>query len=96
MATIINNPSGSNPTPEDTSGAGVVLGVVIVIVVILFVIFGLPYLRNSGTPAPSAPATGGSVNGTINVNPNLPAGTGTGGTSSGSGTGTSGSENTNS
>ncbi len=62
MATIVNNPGGSS----DSSGMGIVLGVLIaIIVIVLFFVYGLPRLR--GTPAPS----GGN---NIDVNLKLPDG----------------------
>lgn len=66
MATVINNPSES----DAGSGNGVVIGILLVVfLAILFLIFGLPYLRNRGTAAPSGTninvtlPTGGSANG---------------------------------
>jgi hypothetical protein len=61
MATVINNPGGT-----EGSGTGVVVGILIVVlVVILLLVFGLPYLRNRGVPAPAN-------NGGANINVQLP------------------------
>jgi hypothetical protein len=76
MATIINTP-GEVRESEGT-GTGVVIGILAVILLaILFLLFGLPYLRNNG-----APATSGTD---INVSlPDVNTGTnGTGGTGAG-------------
>jgi hypothetical protein len=67
MATIINNPGRAERDireVSDSSGTGVVIGVLLVVLLaILFLIFGLPYLRNGGaTPAPAG------TNATIDVN----------------------------
>lgn len=84
MATIVNNPSDA-----DTSGTGVVVGIVIaLLVLILFFVFGLPYLRNNQTP--QAPSTGSPNSTDINVTvpPSSSNSGSTGGTgSSGSGVG---------
>jgi len=44
MTTIINNPDRSSDT-----GAGVVIGVVVIVLLGLFLLFGLPRLRDDGT-----------------------------------------------
>jgi hypothetical protein len=60
MATVINNPGGSN----QDSGAGVIIGVIVaIILIILFFVYGLPALR--GGTAPSN---------TLDVNVDLPEG----------------------
>jgi hypothetical protein len=75
MATIINNPGET----RSESGTGVVVGILLVIfLAILFLIFGLPYLRNRGTAAPSGGAS---------LNVTLPAGDNTGGAGGGAGAG---------
>ena len=53
MATVINNPSSDS----SSSGAGWAIAVVLAIVVILALVFGIPALRDSGTPAVSIPDT---------------------------------------
>lgn len=61
MTTVINNPSGGN---GDGGSSGVIVGVLVAIVIIgLFVVYGLPALRNQnrGTTQikvelPSAPS----------------------------------------
>ena len=59
MTTIINKGSG------ESSGAGLVIGVIIgVVLIALFFIFALPALRNNGAPA------GGSAN----INVEIPGG----------------------
>ena len=63
MATIINNPGGS----EEGSGVGIIMAVVVAIAAIgLFIVFVMPSLR--GAQAPS--------DGSINVDVNLPEGVG--------------------
>lgn len=71
MATIVNTPG----EVRESSGTGVVIGILAVILLaILFLLFGLPYLRNNGAPATTGPAE-------VNVNlPDVGAGAGTGGT----------------
>jgi hypothetical protein len=57
MATVINNPGQTS----DNSGTGVVIGILLVVfLAILFLMFGLPYLRNRGTAEPSG--TSASIN----------------------------------
>jgi hypothetical protein len=64
MATVINNPGGS----EESSGLGMMIGVILaVLVIILFFVYGLPAIRNSN--APSQPND-------INVDVDLPSGGG--------------------
>ncbi len=71
MTTVINNPG-----EKESTGTGIVVGILVVLlIVILLAVFGLPYLRNRGTPAPANPGA--------NINVNLP----TGGTSGGGQTG---------
>jgi hypothetical protein len=66
MATVINNPG---ETRSSDNGTGVVIGVLVVIfLAILFLIFGLPYLRNRGTAQPTSPSA--------SVNVQLPSGGG--------------------
>lgn len=66
MATIVNTPG---ETRSDGSGTGVVVGILIVVlVVVLLLVFGLPYLRDRGAPAPTD--TGGSAS----IDVNLPSG----------------------
>ncbi|MBX4198384.1 hypothetical protein KW782_03560 [Candidatus Parcubacteria bacterium] len=79
MATIINSPG--EVRDAESSGTGVVIGILAVILLaVLFLLFGLPYLRNNGVPADSGT--------NINVElPNAGGGTDTGGTG---GTGASG------
>jgi hypothetical protein len=61
MATIINTPR----TADEGTGTGVVIGILaVVLLVILFLLFGLPYLRDRGVPQ-----TG---NGGANINVQLP------------------------
>ena len=64
MTTVINTPPANN---GDASGFGFVVGVLFVIVVIgLFVLFGLPYVKNTNeggsggwpTVVPPGPGTG--------------------------------------
>ncbi|MDQ3014792.1 MAG: hypothetical protein M3Q73_02940 [bacterium] len=70
MATIVNTPG----EVRESSGTGVVIGILAVILLaILFLLFGLPYLRNNGAPA----TTGTDIN--VNL-PDVGAGAGTGGT----------------
>lgn len=58
MATVINNP------PNEGSGAGAILGVVVVIAVIaLVLVYALPRLRGGTTAANPAPSA--SVNVTL-------------------------------
>ena len=55
MTTIINNPSGGGD-----SGLGMIIGALIVVAaIVLFVVYGLPAIRNSkGTPGtPGTPGT---------------------------------------
>jgi hypothetical protein len=53
MATVINNPSETQGT-----GTGVVIGILVVLLLaILFLVFGLPYLRDGGTAQPSTSAS---------------------------------------
>lgn len=73
MATVINNPNS-----EDSSGIGMLVGIVLaVLVIILFFVYGLPAIRNSNTENPPND---------INVNVDLPDG----GTGGGNGTDTGG------
>jgi hypothetical protein len=75
MATVINNPSGS----ENNSSAGVIIGVIVAILLIAaFLLFVLPAIRNRGaTPAPqdstninvSVPGDNGGANGGAGGNP---------------------------
>ncbi len=52
MTTVINTPA------KESSGTGVVIGILLVVfLAILFLMFGLPYLRNGGTAQPDASAT---------------------------------------
>ena len=62
MTTVINTPPANN---GDASGFGFVVGVLFVIVVIgLFVLFGLPYVKNmNGAATPTK---------SVNVNVQLP------------------------
>jgi hypothetical protein len=72
MATIINTPG----TTESNSGNGVIVGVLMVVfLAILFLIFGLPYLRQGANPAP---AGGGA-----SINVDLPSGGANGGAGAG-------------
>lgn len=61
MTTIINTP----PAVESSdSGLGIVFGVILaILIVVLFLVYGLPMIRNSNPPA---------ANGGINVNVQLP------------------------
>lgn len=83
MATIINNPGSTREVREvrdddSGTGAGLLLGILIIVVLaVLFVLFGLPYLRQSAAPTTggtninvelpqqSAPATGGDNGGVL-------------------------------
>jgi hypothetical protein len=77
MTTVVNTPSGSS---NDGSGTGLVVGILLVILIaILFIVFGLPYLRNRGTAAPTS--------GSANINVQLPTTGNTGGDTSGGTTG---------
>lgn len=62
MATYITNNPERDPDMRDGSGTGVVAGILITaLVVILFFVFGLPYIRGTGSiESPGVPATGGS------------------------------------
>ena len=51
MATVINNPSSDS----SSSGAGWGIAVVLAIVIILALLFGIPALTGSGSPAVSVP-----------------------------------------
>lgn len=56
MATIVNNPT----TPESGGNIGMIVGVVLLLLFgFLFIVYGLPAMRNSGntstTPAISVP-----------------------------------------
>jgi hypothetical protein len=63
MTTIINTPPS---TESSDSGLGIVLGIIVgIVIVILFLIYGLPLLRNK--PA--------ATNDTVNVNVQLPTDT---------------------
>jgi hypothetical protein len=75
MATIINNPAERE---VESTGTGVVIGILAVILLaVLFLLFGLPYLRNGGSPA-----TTGGTSGSANLNVDLPgSGSVTGGAS---------------
>jgi flagellar biogenesis protein FliO len=56
MTTVINNPSSQGEVVTTDSGAGVVLGVLLAIVlIILFVVYGLPALRNSSVDTTKQP-----------------------------------------
>lgn len=72
MATIINNP---NSDGEGTGGSmGMVFGIVIAIaIIVLFVVYGLPALRNSNTQR-----SGTQVNVPESVDVNLNDNTGSG------------------
>lgn len=73
MATIINNPSGT--TDEDSSGMGIVVGLIVaVVLVILFFLFAWPSINNT----PGVPNTGTDTTqpgASANVNVTLPSGT---------------------
>ena len=76
MATVINNPSQGETSG---GGTGVVIGILVVILLaVLFLVFGLPYLRNGGTAQPSGSSA--SLNVTVPTGGNSG---GTGGTSGG-------------
>ncbi len=61
MTTVVNNPGDG-----DSSGTGVIVGVLIaIIIIVLFFMYGLPAIRNN-QPAPN--------NGSVDVNVTLPAG----------------------
>lgn len=76
MATIVNTPGEVRET--EGTGTGVVIGILAVILLaILFLLFGLPYLRNNG-----APAAGTDINVSL---PDVNTGAGTGGTGAGTG-----------
>lgn len=48
MATIVNNPNGSN----SDSGMGMVLGLIIGILLVIFlIVYGVPVIRNTLRPA---------------------------------------------
>jgi len=50
MTTIINTPGGSNG--DSGSGLGLIIGVLVAIgLVVLFVVYGLPALRNNQKPS---------------------------------------------
>lgn len=80
MVTVVNSPG---PGETESSGVGLVIGVLLAIVVIvLFFIYGLPALRTSQTQnqTPQNTSPGGS-NIQINVpNPLAPTGSSTSGT----------------
>lgn len=66
MATIVNTPV---PAAQENNGMGFLLGVILLIVVaVLFLLYGIPYLRNSfAGPTVNVP-------GRINVNVQTPQG----------------------
>lgn len=71
MATIINNPSSGDSS--ESSGVGVVVGVLVAILLVaVFIIFGLPALRSQSAPEAANSGTGSE----INVDVNLPEGGG--------------------
>lgn len=71
MATIINNP-GQGDSDNSGGGAGIIVGVIIAIVLIaLFVVYGLPALRNTNSE------TGTEVNLPENIDVNINEDTGT-------------------
>jgi hypothetical protein len=50
MATVINNPPGQpTNTSDDSSGMGMLVGIVIVVLILaaFFLLFGMPYLRGN-------------------------------------------------
>ncbi len=62
MATVINNPGGSD---GESTGVGMIIGIILAIVVIaLFLIYGIPAMRGGNTNNPPAGGT--------NINVNLP------------------------
>lgn len=54
MATIVNNPAPSN---DSSGGMGMIFGVIgLLIVLYLFFIYGLPAIRQVGTPQINIPS----------------------------------------
>jgi len=52
MAIVVNNP----PAENTNNNAGFLIGaILLLLVVVLFFIYGLPYLRNLGTPQINVP-----------------------------------------
>ncbi len=61
MATIVNNPGGSN---GESTGVGMVIGIILAIIVVaLFVIYGVPAMR--GGTAPTTPTGSTNINVTV-------------------------------
>lgn len=51
MTTVVNNPA-----PAENSGGGfAILAIVLVILAVIFVFYGIPAMRNMGTPEVSVP-----------------------------------------
>jgi Na+-driven multidrug efflux pump len=66
MTTIINTPPG---TTEDSS-TGLIIGIIFgVLIVVLFLVFGVPYLRNRTAP----PQTQTVPNGDTTINVTVPS-----------------------
>lgn len=62
MATIINHPNTTD-VPRESTGAGVVLGIIIAILfLIVLAVYGVPALRNAGTGAGTPNDTNNGVN----------------------------------
>ncbi|MFA6017105.1 MAG: hypothetical protein WC744_03395 [Patescibacteria group bacterium] len=54
MVTVVNNPTPSN---ESDGGMGMIVGVIVLLVVIyLFFMYGLPAIRQMGTPQINIPS----------------------------------------
>lgn len=70
MNTIINNPTPTSaPESGESTGAGIILGVIIAIILfVLFIIYGLPALRNTDAN------TNTDKKDDVNINVTIPAG----------------------
>jgi len=65
MTTIVNTP----PSSSDNGNGGMIIGIFVLIILgLLFFYFGLPAIRNMGTPQINVPAPVINLPGEIDVN----------------------------